>query len=196
MFHLKIALSTGMLVAFSLGCLSAQVVEFDTSYIKLEIILDKNVLRFPEPVFGLVKITNTSNKREFFPAGLIEIYPHAIDGKNVELRSVLLNPPRLAKVEAGYSETKAFRYSIADKKQIRAILVDKSPLTFTFRTHGKPKNFPIEKLRYPDGIDYTEAGDFENLDSLPVTVHYSLEHLVFKDRIVGAFDNRIMKTLH
>jgi len=183
MLHLKTALIIWMLVFFSRNCLSAKAVEFDTSHIKLEVILDNTVLRFPEPVFGLVRITNTSNKSEFFPVGLIQIYPHTVDGVRVELGSVLLHPPALTKVNAGYSETKAFRYSIGDKNQMRAILVGKSPLTFTFRMHGKPNRFPIENLRQPDYIENDEAKGFEDVESPPVTAHYSLENLVFQERI-------------
>jgi len=123
---------------------------------------------------------------------LRSIYPHAIDGASVELGSVLLHSPGLTKVNAGYSETKAFRYSIGDKKQIHAILVDKSPLTFTFRTHGKPKNFSVEELRNPEQVRSDEAGEFEHLDSPLAIVHYSPEHLVFKERVN---ENFTLKTL-
>lgn len=189
--HLKVALTACIFVAFFFRSLFAQIVDFDVSHIKLEVIPDNNVLRFPEPVFGLVRITNTSDKEEFFPAGLFQIYGRTIDGANVQLGSVLLQSPELTKVSAGYSETVAFHYSIGDKKQIRAILVDKSPLTFTFRTYGKPQNLPIENLRRLDRIDYDEAGEFEHLDSTPVTVHYSLENLIFQNPIKDGFSKSL-----
>lgn len=189
---LKASLNLWMLFAFSFGCASAQAVEFDTSHIKLEIILDNKVLRFPEPVFGLVRITNTSDKEEFFPASLFAITSHDLDTVNIILNPVLTNPATLIKVKAGYCETRAFRYSVGDKKQMRAILVDKSPLTFTFRTYGKPNKFPIENPRQPEYIENDEAKGFEDIDSPPVTVHYSLEHLVFRERINKKFALRTL----
>lgn len=198
--HLKVSLTTLMMVAYFFGSVSAQVAKFDNSNIKLEIILDNKTLRFPEPVFGFVRITNISDKEGFFPSGLFQVYKRAIDGPNVELGSVLLHAPALTKVSAGYTETVAFHYSIGDKKQIRAILLDKSPLVFTFRTFGKPNEFPIEKLRQSDFIEYDEAKGFGDLDSPPATVHYSLEHLVFQNPIKDGFteslnENFVSKTL-
>jgi len=187
MINLKIWLAAWMILAFYFSCASAQAVGFDTTHIKLEIILDNKVLSFPEPVFGLVRITNTSDKEEFFPNALLAITISAVDGADIVLGPVVLNPPPLVKVKAGYSATRAFHYSIGDKKQIRAILVDKSPLTFTFRTYGKPNEFPIENLRQPDYIEYDEAMGFEDLDSPLTTVHYSLENLVFQNPIKDRF---------
>lgn len=157
------------------------VLSADVAEVKVEVLLDSKVLRFPEPIYGFVRMTNVTNDTAFMPSNFSGRLSFNIGGRKSEIGFDPNYPLLLRLKPANYSIIVPFRHLITDKAQVDALLHVHLPVSISLSIGAIPKRRPLPKLRDPNTVTYHEAGGYDWVVSKPVTLHYNLDKLVFRD---------------
>ena len=175
----KLSLSGGVLLVALGVCLAERAVAFDSQHIKIDVVVDDETLRFPEPIFGFVVVTNQSEQAAFLPITEGGKLSFAVGDVQTHQLFPTLGQTELRKVPAGFSYKIPFVYCVSNREQIRGILRNKASVDITFSIDTIPKRKVISQQRRPDVIEFAEAGGFDWLESAPVKVHFSKKPTIF-----------------
>ena len=183
-------LFVSLLLAQQIACFSNAVLAFDAEHINVAVILDKSVLRFPEPIYGFARITNTSSKPMLFPAFISGEIVIEVDGVTTNEGIGSFDAVGLNTVPPGYTLIRPFLHRIYDKTQIEAILREDSPIEISLSVEAIPKT-DVPNPKTPGVIDYHEANGFHRKKSPAATLKYSKIRSVFKDDADANFANKV-----
>jgi len=169
------------LSVLSLLVWTQQAIAFDSQHIKLEVVADDEMPRFPDPIFGFVVVTNKSDKEAFLPISEGGKLTFTIGDVQTQQILPTLGQTELRKVPAGFSCKIPFVFCVSTREQMQQIFRDKASVDITFSIDTIPKRQVITQQRQPDVIEYAEAGGFDLLDSPPAKVYYNKKRSVFFD---------------
>ncbi len=131
--------------------------------LKVEVLLDDSVLPFPEPIYGIMRVTNQSPHAAYMPPVLCGELEFDVAERKSQLSFGPNMPLSLYRLPKGYSLVVPFQTFIEDKGQVEAILNIDSTVSISLSIDAIPWRIPTKALEKDGKLTMTKLVDTSEL---------------------------------